>query len=119
MKIEPMKPIGANRPLCEQKIRVAAGLVTKEAQRGAHRREMRNIPVNQCGRRSDFTVDGTPLCRAHAGQVALAHLLEPPPRTDADEIARPRCGCSSETVRRVIVEHGTCTMGGCPYGGDL
>lgn len=40
-------------------------------------------------------------------------------RDMAREIARPRCGCSSETVRRVLVEHGTCGGGGCPYGGDF
>jgi len=42
-----------------------------------------------------------------------------PVRSDEEEIANPRCGCSSETARRVIVDHGTCSMGGCPYGGDV
>lgn len=40
-------------------------------------------------------------------------------RSDEDEIANPRCGCPMGTVRRVIVDHGTCGKGGCPYGGDL
>lgn len=40
-------------------------------------------------------------------------------RTDADEIARPRCGCPTATIERVIRDHGTCGMGGCPYGGDF
>lgn len=35
------------------------------------------------------------------------------------EIANPRCGCSPETVRHVLVDHGTCSGGGCPYGGDF
>lgn len=41
------------------------------------------------------------------------------PRSDEQEIARPRCGCQTATVRRVIQDHGTCGMGGCPYGGDV
>lgn len=40
-------------------------------------------------------------------------------RTDADEIADPRCRCPTATVERVIRDHGTCGMGGCPYGGDI
>jgi len=36
-----------------------------------------------------------------------------------EDIANPRCGCSSEVARRVIVDHGTCNMAGCPYGGDV
>ena len=35
------------------------------------------------------------------------------------EIERPKCGCKSATVQRVILENGACGMGGCPYGGDL
>lgn len=40
-------------------------------------------------------------------------------RTDAEEVSRPRCGCPSATVERVIRHGGTCGMGGCPYGGDF
>jgi hypothetical protein len=43
----------------------------------------------------------------------------PRERTQAEEVANPRCGCPTETARRVIVEYGTCTKGGCPYGGDI
>ncbi|HLY89062.1 MAG TPA: hypothetical protein VKQ27_08765 [Acetobacteraceae bacterium] len=46
-------------------------------------------------------------------------LLTHTEKTDEQEIARPRCGCPTETVRRVIQDHGTCGMGGCPYGGDI
>lgn len=35
------------------------------------------------------------------------------------DVTQPRCGCDPEVARRVIVEHGTCHMGGCPYGGDV
>lgn len=49
--------------------------------------------------------------------LGLPH--QPLPRTDAEEIARPRCGCGSDIARRVIIDHGTCGMVGCPYGGDL
>lgn len=48
---------------------------------------------------------------------ALAKLNAP--RGDAEEAAQPRCGCTPEIARRVIVDHGTCGMGGCPYGGDV
>lgn len=36
-----------------------------------------------------------------------------------EDLASPRCGCSPDVARRVIVDHGTCGMGGCPYGGDF
>jgi predicted FMN-binding regulatory protein PaiB len=50
---------------------------------------------------------------------AILNLLSRTEKTDEQEIANPRCGCPTETVRRVIVEHGVCGMGGCPYGGDI
>jgi len=54
-----------------------------------------------------------------AADAILSLVGSKPERTDTDEIARPRCGCPSETARRVIVDHGVCGKGGCPYGGDL
>lgn len=117
--IKPLAEIGANRPLCEHKVRVAAGLATTEAQRAAARRKHIGVTIDQCGKRGDFRFGGVVLCRAHAGQEALRLMLADQPRTDAQEIAHPRCQCSSETVRRVLVDHGTCAMGGCPYGGDF
>lgn len=75
MKITPVKEIGSNRLLCVTKIRVAKGLATNAAKYGAFERERKKIPIDQCGHRSDFLVDGAPTCRAHAGAAALAHLL--------------------------------------------
>lgn len=121
LKVDPLKEIGAHRALCVETVRVAAGLKTGTAQRRAFVARRAGIPVDQCGHRGDFTVDGRVLCRAHAQAAALAFVIEHQvrERTDADEIAQPRCGCPSDTVRRVIVEHGTCSMGGRPYGGDI
>lgn len=75
LRITPVREIGAYRPLCETTIRVAAGIKTTAAQRGAYQRKRLGVPVDQCGARSDFRVNGKPICRAHAGQLALAHLL--------------------------------------------
>ena len=75
MKITPVKEIGNRRPLCEVKIRVAAGLKTSAAQRGAYQRKRLGVPVDQCGARADFLIDGQPTCRPHAGAAALNHLL--------------------------------------------
>lgn len=39
-----------------------------------------------------------------------------------DEIraaGRGACLCPLSTIERVIVDHGTCGRGGCPYGGDV
>lgn len=38
---------------------------------------------------------------------------------EVEEIANPRCGCTSDVARRVIIDNGTCGKGGCPYGGDI
>ena len=75
MRIEPAKEIGAYRPLCVHKVRVAAKLATLSARRGAWQRKQIGVPVDQCGKRSDFLIDGKPICRAHAGAMALAFLL--------------------------------------------
>lgn len=75
MRIEPLTAIGDARGRCETTIRVAAGLKTLAAKRGAWQRENIGVPVDQCGKRADFAVDGVPTCRAHAGAAALAHLL--------------------------------------------
>lgn len=32
---------------------------------------------------------------------------------------RGACLCPLSTIERVIVDHGTCGRGGCPYGGDV
>jgi len=75
VKVKAVTAIGAGRPPCEQEIRVAEGLKTRCAQHGAWRREQAGLPINQCGSRSDFIVDGSPRCRAHAGQMALNYLI--------------------------------------------
>lgn len=76
MKIKPVTEIGSNRPLCTMTIRVAAGLASNSAKYGAGQRKRRGVPIDQCGARGDFLVDGEPRCRPHAGQEALRHLLE-------------------------------------------
>lgn len=120
MNIKPVTEIGANRALCVTTVRVAAGLKTYEAKRHAYRREQLGVPIGQCAARADFLVDGKPTCRQHTQQAALAHMLQAGhERTDEEHIARPLCGCPSATARRVIIEHGTCGRGGCPYGGDF
>lgn len=75
MKITPLTEIGSNRALCAFKIHVAAGLKTTAAQRGLYQRKRLGVPVDQCGKRGDFRVDGEVRCRAHAGHEALNHLL--------------------------------------------
>jgi len=120
MKIKPVTEVGANRGLCTVTIRIARGHNTIEAQRQADRRRRFNVPIDQCFTRADFVVDGKRMCRAHAGQAALAHLIAASvERTDEEEAANPRCGCDPAVARRVIIEHGTCAKGGCPYGGDI
>lgn len=32
---------------------------------------------------------------------------------------RGACLCPLSTIERVVVDHGTCGRGGCPYGGDV
>jgi hypothetical protein len=75
MIIKPVREIGKNRPLCTTKIRVAAGLKTHAAQRGAYQRKRLGVPVDQCGAVSDFIVDGEPTCRTHASAMALNHII--------------------------------------------
>lgn len=119
VEIKPLTAIGANRALCQHQVHVVANLATNAARRGAYQRERIGVPVDQCGKRGDFTFAGVVLCRAHAALEALRILLAGQPRTNAQEIALPRCGCGSETVRRVLIENGVCGRGGCPYGGDF
>ena len=120
MNIKPLTEIGVHRGLCSVTIRIARGQNTTEAQRQASRRRRYNVPIDQCFTRADFEVDGKRMCRAHAGQAALAHLIAASRvPTDEEEAARPRCGCDPAVARRVIIEHGTCAKGGCPYGGDV
>lgn len=48
--------------------------------------------------------------------------LEEQPDPAIDEIraaGRGACLCPLSTIERVIVDHGTCGRGGCPYGGDV
>jgi len=76
MKITPLTEIGAHRPLCTFTIHVAAGGLTEAAKRSAYQRKRLGVPVDQCGKRGDFRVDGAVRCRNHAGHEALNHLLE-------------------------------------------
>lgn len=57
---------------------------------------------------------------------ARLYQQEPTPPTDAEVWesikrgrCRPACLCPRETIRRVLIERGTCGGGGCPYGGDF
>lgn len=48
--------------------------------------------------------------------------VEEQPDPTIDEIraaGRGACLCPLSTIERVIVDHGTCGRGGCPYGGDV
>lgn len=48
--------------------------------------------------------------------------LEEQPDPTMDEIraaGRGVCLCPLSTIERVIVDHGACGRGGCPYGGDV
>lgn len=76
MIIKPVSEVGADRSLCVHQVRVAAGLSTRSSQHGAYERKRKGVPIDQCGKRSDFLVDGQPICRAHAGQMALAQMLK-------------------------------------------
>ena len=76
VRFSPVKEIGSHRPLCTAKIRVAAGLKTDASQRGAWQRKRLGVPVDQCGHRADFLLNGAPTCRPHAGARALEILLE-------------------------------------------
>ncbi len=40
-------------------------------------------------------------------------------RTERTFPVRIACGCTPECFDRVVLEHGTCGRGGCPYGGDF
>lgn len=45
---------------------------------------------------------------------------EPGSEMDAIRAAgRGACLCPLSTIERVVVDHGTCGRGGCPYGGDV
>lgn len=119
MTIKPALEIGDARGRCTHRVRVSK-TETGQKQRSAYARRKIGVPEDQCGRRSDFIVDGARMCRGHAGAAALEHLLEASrPRTNEEEIANPRCRCPTARVRHVIIEHGTCPMAGCPYGGDV
>lgn len=75
MKITALPGVGSEKRPCEQEIRVAAAMDTMAAMYGAAERARKGIPLNQCGIRGAFLVDGKPLCRAHAGAAALRHIL--------------------------------------------
>lgn len=110
---------GSDRPACVETIHIAKN--TAAANHAADVRRRKKIPIDQCGERASHMIDGRPTCIRHAGTAALNHVIatSAPPRTDEEEAASPRCGCKPEVARRVIIEGGTCCMGGCPYGGDL
>lgn len=76
MRIIPVTEVGAYRRPCTARVRVAAGLVTTEAQRRAWRMEKAGLPIDQCGARADFHVDGQLMCRMHASAAALKHVLQ-------------------------------------------
>ena len=74
MIVKPVTEIGVHRPACTHKVRVA-GKPTNASKIAAYAREKKGIPVDQCGARSDFLVDGAPVCRTHAGALALNHII--------------------------------------------
>jgi hypothetical protein len=73
--IKPVREIGSNRAPCVQPIRVAKDRATPHSRYALHERERRGLPTNLCGKRSDFLVDGKPICRAHAGHLALSWII--------------------------------------------
>lgn len=64
---------GADRPLCTHGVRVPKGMSTTLHRR--HERERRGVPIDQCGERASYMVDGRARCTSHAGQQAVTHLL--------------------------------------------
>lgn len=75
MKVTSLTEIGKHRPLCEAKVRVAASGATHSAERRAYVARKAGYPVDQCGTRGDFRVDGKVLCRQHAQARALEHVM--------------------------------------------
>lgn len=64
-----------NRPLCQHKVHVGGGQTITRRRREDQTKRL-GIPLDQCGARGDFRLDGAVLCRMHAGHVALEILLE-------------------------------------------
>lgn len=57
-------------PACEANVRLAEGdTITKRIR--VWRAERAGRPVEQCGLRAMYRIDGCPLCLNHAGQRAL------------------------------------------------
>lgn len=75
MKAVPVAGIGRQRPRCEHKVHVAETDTLTKLHRVAKARRQGHDPA-ECGKVADFAMDGVPMCRAHAGQVALRALLE-------------------------------------------
>lgn len=120
MRIARTSGTGKNKPVCLIEVRTSKTVETRTLRYRKYQMTKRGLPENACGGRASYLIDGKAMCDRHAGAAALQHLVDKQrARSDKREIERPRCGCPSETVRRVLVKHGTCGMGGCPYGGDV
>lgn len=81
MKITHVRQSGMHRPPCEAAVRLAEGLCldgekTHTRQRREATMRRRGLPPGQCGVRSAFVVDGVNMCANHAGQLAVAYLLD-------------------------------------------
>lgn len=120
MNISRTDGIGKNKPVCLIEVRTSKTVETNTLRYRKYQMQRRGLPENACGGRATFLIDGVAMCDRHAGAAALQHMIDKQrARSDKREIEKPRCGCSSEDVRRVLVDHGTCPRGGCPYGGDF
>jgi hypothetical protein len=75
MKLSHVRQSGKNRPLCEATVRLAEGLTYARERREAAQRR-RGLPPGQCSLLSTYVVDGVHVCANHAGQLAVAYLLD-------------------------------------------
>jgi hypothetical protein len=116
MRVEKIDEVGANRPQCVHTIQIDADLKTNAARYSASERRRKGLPIDQCGQRASFIVDDRALCRPHAGQVALDHMLAASSRPSVLDLpACPFCG----KTREAFSARSTCGHGGCPWGGDF
>lgn len=73
---DPSKPI---RPVCQHDVKPetdhAKHYRIEAHQKGLRRHALTDRP-GQCTFAAVVTIDGVPMCRRHAGQLALDHLLE-------------------------------------------
>lgn len=81
MKITPVRESGKHRPPCVAVVRLAectrlGGHKTFARERREDAQRRRGLPAGQCSLPSIYVVDGCTVCANHAGQLAVAYLLD-------------------------------------------